>query len=143
MQIVERVDRAKGEAFNTLAEELRVYAQRLGSHEFEERFEAIRQAAPAAVGDFKSEAALGRNELVLRRRGVVDVERNWESFKAKQHIDRVPQHATNRPHVKIGILMIVAVLEVVMNGTFLAKGNMMGLLGGVVEAWSLRPLTLG
>jgi hypothetical protein len=44
--------------------------------------------------------------------------------------------------LKIGILAILFLVEVVINGSFLAKSNAQGLLGGAVQAVSFAALNI-
>jgi hypothetical protein len=135
LMIVERVETAKNDAHNTLSEEMRVYDQRLARLEFEERFSAIRQAAPAAVGEFKAEAMKGRDELHALRRDVLAGERERDIFREKHGIDRLSRHSSGGTlTLKIGVLLLLAIVEIALNGAFLAKGSESGLVGGISEA---------
>ena len=52
-RIIERVEAEKNAAHGLLLDELRTYKERLSSLDFEGRFATIRQAAPAAVSEFR------------------------------------------------------------------------------------------
>jgi hypothetical protein len=68
-QILERIEAHKQDAHSIFLDQTQTYDQRVAALNFEERFAVIQQAAPEAVGDFRAEAALGRDELFgLRRR---------------------------------------------------------------------------
>jgi hypothetical protein len=143
MRIVERVESAKNEAHATLIEELRVFAKRLGGLDFEERFSTIRHAAPAAVGNFRAEAVQGRDELFSKRRHIMEVEKERDEFKRENGITRVARHSQGGSlTLKVGILVVVLVLEILLNGVFLSKGSELGLLGGVVEATTFAALNV-
>ena len=71
-RVVERIESHKQDAHTLYLEHLHTYDQRMTALDFEERFAIIRQAAPEAVGDFRAEAALGRDELFALRRRVVE-----------------------------------------------------------------------
>lgn len=143
MIIVDRVEAAKGEAHSTLAEEMRAYSNRLARLEFLERFSAIRQAAPAAVSDFRAEAMKARDELHSLRRDVLDAEAERDTFRSKHRIQRLARHSTGGTlTLKIGVLLILAIVEIFLNGVFLAKGNELGLLGGVSEAVTFAMLNI-
>ena len=73
-RIIERVEAEKNAAHGVLLDGLRTYKERLTSLDFEGRFGTIRQAAPAAVSEFRSEAAQGRDELHRLRRHLRDLE---------------------------------------------------------------------
>src|ERR1700720_1516290 len=72
--IIERVEAEKNSAHGTLLDEIRTYKERLTGLDFEGRFGAIRQAAPAAVSEFRAEAAQGRDELHSLHRHLRDLE---------------------------------------------------------------------
>jgi hypothetical protein len=67
-RVVEYVEAEKNAAHGVLLDELRTYKERLMALDFEGRFGTIRQAAPAAVSEFRAEAAQGRDELHSLRR---------------------------------------------------------------------------
>ncbi|QRM35447.1 hypothetical protein [Microvirga sp. VF16] len=135
LRVVDRIETHRNSAHDSMSEELRVYDQRLGALDFQERFNTIRTAAPAAVDEFMAEAMQGRNELFVRRRHVWECEVERDDFKATHRIKRVSQQAEGGLLTfKISVLFMLAFIEVVMNGSFLQKGNAGGLIGGIVEA---------
>jgi hypothetical protein len=110
---------------------------------FEERFAVIQQAAPEAVGEFRAEAALGRDELFALRRRLNDSEQEREHFRERNKLKRPARIGTSGKMVlKIGILAVLFVVEVVINGSFLAKSNLQGWLGGAVQAVSFAALNI-
>ena len=118
-------------------EHLHTYDERLIGLNFEERFAVIQQAAPEAVGDFRAEAALGRDELFALRRRLHDSELEREHFRKRHKIVRPARlSSTGKTLLKIGVLAVLFVVEVVINGSFLAKSNEQGLLGGAIQAVS-------
>ena len=95
---------------------------------FEERFATIQQAAPEAVGDFRAEATVGRDELFVLRRRLNENEIERERFRARHRIERPARLASlGKVILKIGVLAILFIIEVVINGSFLAKANLGGL----------------
>jgi hypothetical protein len=80
-RIVERVETEKNAAHGLLLDQLRTYQERLSGLDFEGRFGTIRQAAPAAVTEFRAEAAQGRDELHSLRRHLRDLELEHEEFR--------------------------------------------------------------
>jgi hypothetical protein len=62
-QIIERVEQHKQESHALFLDHNHTYDQRVAALNFEERFAVVQQAAPEAVGDFRAEAGLGRDEL--------------------------------------------------------------------------------
>lgn len=142
-RIIERVESHKQDAHSIYLEHLHTYDDRLTSLNFEERFATIQQAAPEAVGDFRAEAALGRDELFGLRRKVCDTEQERDYFRTRHNLFRPARISTpGKTVLKVGILAILFVLEVVINGSFLAQSSMQGLLGGAVQAVSFAALNI-
>ncbi len=87
-QIIERVEAHKQDGHSIYLDQLHIYDERLTALNFEERFAVIQQAAPEAVGDFRAEAALGRDELFGLRRRLYDSEQERDLFRARHKIAR-------------------------------------------------------
>ena len=89
-----------------------MYAERLAGLEFEERFNTIRNAAPAAVSEFKVEAIQGRDELNKLRRTVKEVEAERNAFRSEHRIKRLSRHSVGANKVlKVGILVFLTLVE--------------------------------
>jgi hypothetical protein len=142
-KIIERIEAHKQDAHSVHLEHLHTYDERLIGLNFEERFAVIQQAAPEAVGDFRAEAALGRDELFALRRRLYDSERERELFRKRNRIARPARLSTpGQTLLKVGVLAVLFVIEVVINGSFLAKSNEQGLLGGAMQAVSFAALNI-
>ena len=143
-RIIERIEADNNTAHGTLLDELRTYKERLTSLDFEGRFATIRQAAPAAVSEFRAEAAQGRDELHSLRRHLRDLETERDEFRRRHHLKRTARWASGgNLSLKIGILLALFVFEVFLNGFFLAKGSELGYLGGAAEAITFALLNVG
>jgi hypothetical protein len=142
--VVERIEAEKNGAHGAFLDEIRTYKERLTALDFEGRFSAIRQAAPAAVTEFRAEAAQGRDELHGLRRHLSELERETEEFRRAHNLKRTARWASGgNLTVKVGILLVLFVFEVFLNGFFLAKGNELGYLGGASEALTFATLNIG
>ena len=142
-RIVERVETEKNAAHGLLLDQLRTYQERLSGLDFEGRFGTIRQAAPAAVTEFRAEAAQGRDELHSLRRHLRDLELEHDEFRRRNRLKRTAHWASGgNLTVKVGILLALFVFEVFLNGFFLSKGNELGYLGGAVEAFTFALLNV-
>ncbi|MGO9360773.1 MAG: hypothetical protein ACLP1D_24390 [Xanthobacteraceae bacterium] len=142
-KIIERIEAHKQDAHSVHLEHLHTYDERLIGLNFEERFAVIQQAAPEAVGDFRAEAALGRDELFGLRRRLHDSELEREHFRKRHKIVRPARlSSTGKTLLKVGVLAVLFVVEVVINGSFLAKSNEQGLLGGAIQAVSFAALNI-
>src|ERR1700758_1653872 len=140
-RVVERIEAHKQDAHTIYLDHLHTYDERITALSFEERFATIQQAAPEAVGDFRAEATVGRDELFVLRRRLNETELERERFRARHRIER-PARLTSpgKTTLKIGVLAILFIIEVVINGSFLAKANLGGLLGGAVQAVTFAAL---
>src|SRR5215475_10928036 len=143
-RIIERVEAEKNAAHGLLLDELRTYKERLSGLDFEGRFATIRQAAPAAVSEFRAEAAQGRDELHSLRRHLRDVEAERDDFRRRHKLRRTARWAAGgNLTLKVGILLCLFVFEVFLNGFFLAKGSELGYVGGAAEALIFALLNIG
>src|SRR5580693_1392305 len=143
-RIVERVEAEKNSAHGVFLDELHLYKERLSGLDFEGRFATIRQAAPAAVSEFRAEAAQGRDELHSLRRHLRDVEAERDDFRRRHRLTRAARWAAGgNLTLKIGILLSLFVFEVFLNGFFLAKGSELGYVGGAAEAFTFALLNIG
>jgi len=143
-RIVERVEAERKAAHGTLLDQLNIYTERLTGLDFEGRFGTIRQAAPAAVSEFRAEAAQGRDELHGLRRHLRDLEFERDEFRRRYRLKRTARWASGgNLTLKVGILVALFVFEVFLNGFFLAKGSDLGYLGGAVEAFTFALVNVG
>jgi len=143
-RIIERIEADNNTAHGTLLDELRTYKERLTSLDFEGRFATIRQAAPAAVSEFRAEAAQGRDELHSLRRHLRDLETERDEFRRRHRLKRTARWASGgNLTLKVGVLLALFVFEVFLNGFFLAKGSELGYLGGAAEAITFALLNVG
>ena len=142
-RVVELIETHKQDAHSIYLEHLHTYDERLTALNFEERFAIIHQAAPESVGEFRAEAALGRDELFSLRRRLRDSEQERDDFRRRHRVVRPARLSSQgKTLLKVGILAILFVIEVIINGNFLAKSNPQGLLGGAVQAVSFAALNI-
>lgn len=143
-RIVERVEAEKKRAHAIVEDEMRTYAERLASLDFEGCFGSLRQTVPACIGEFRAEVAKGLDELHGSRRDLREAEAELDAFKRRHRLERAaitPSPA--KTALKIAVLCAVFLIEAVLNGSFLAKGSEQGLLGGFTEAVSFAFLNVG
>src|ERR1700758_1414432 len=142
-QVVERIEAHKQDAHTLYLDHLHTYDERVTALSFEERFATIQQAAPEAVGDFRAEATVGRDELFVLRRRLNESEIERERFRARHRIERPARLSSpGKIILKIGVLAILFIIEVVINGSFLARANIGGLLGGAAQAVTFAALNI-
>jgi hypothetical protein len=142
-RIVERIEAERTAAHAAVVDQFRVASERLANLDFEGRFAEIRHAAPAVVSEFKAEAATGRDELHGLRRRLTEHEAEKDAFKARHRLDRTPRPPSPAMQtLKIGLIALLLMIETVLNGSFLAKGSELGLLGGTTEAFAFALLNV-
>src|SRR5246127_4041907 len=142
-QVVERIEAHKQDSYTIYLDHLHTYDERVTALSFEERFATIQQAAPEAVGDFRAEATVGRDELFVLRRRLNETETERERFRARHRIERPARLSSpGKIVLKVGVLAILFIIEVVINGSFLAKANVGGLLGGAAQAVTFAALNI-
>lgn len=141
--IIERIEAHKQHAHSIFLEHLHTYDQRLTALNFEERFATIQQAAPEAVGEFRAEAALGRDELFGLRRRLYECELERDHFRESHQLARPARLSTQAKTIlKIGILAVLFVIEVVVNATFLSPAHPDGWLGAAGQAFAFAFLNI-
>jgi uncharacterized protein YukE len=80
--------------------------------------------------------------FVLRRR-LNETETERERFRARHRIERPARLSSpGKIVLKVGVLAILFIIEVVINGSFLAKANVGGLLGGAAQAVTFAALNI-
>jgi hypothetical protein len=142
-RIVERIESERATAHGTVIDQFRLAAERLANLDFEGRFAEIRHAAPAVVSEFKAEAATGRDELHGLRRRLTEHEAEKAAFKARHRLERTPRPPSpGMQTLKLGLVALLLMIETVLNGSFLAKGSELGLLGGATEAFAFAFLNV-
>lgn len=142
-RIIERLESHKQDAHGIFQQHLETYDDRTAALDFEGRFSVIQQAAPQAVGEFTAEAALGRDVLYALRRRLYESENERDEFRKRQRLTR-PAHESNmgKLTLKAGVLAVLFVLEVAINGGFLARSSTGGYLGGLIQAVSFAALNI-
>jgi hypothetical protein len=142
-QIIERVEAHKQDSHTVYLDYLHTNDERVTALSFEELFATVQQTAPEAVGDFEAEATVGRDELFALRRRLNESELEREEFRKRHRLQR-PARLANLGKIilKIGLLAVLFVIEVAINGGFLSKANESGYLGGAVQAVTFAALNI-
>ena len=143
VRIVERVEAARSIAHGTLLDQRNLHDERLANLDFESRFADIRQAASEAISEMRASAALGRDELNRTRRDLAFKENERDTFRSSNGLTRAARISSGGAKIlKLGLLMVLVLIELFINGSFLAKGNEAGLFGGIIEAMAFAALNV-
>ena len=144
LTIIERIDREKKTAIQSIEDEVQAFSERLTNLDFDGQFVMIKQANATTVTDYIAEVELGLDELHGLRRALAEAEHERTSFKKDHKIDRAPRtQSTAIKILKIMFLCVCVISETVFNGSFLAAGSEQGLIGGVTVAAGFSFLNIG
>ncbi|TBB57032.1 hypothetical protein ELH42_37800 [Rhizobium ruizarguesonis] len=143
-RIAGRVEQEKAASYQILEDQFQTFEGRLRNLDFEGQFGLIRQANASSLSDFKAEIASGVDELHGLRRDLKIAEDEMTSFKRDHRLDRAAKvPSAGATSVKVALLVVLVLIEVVMNGNFLAKGSEQGIVGGITEAIVFAVLNIG
>lgn len=144
-QIQERIEAAKSTANEAAENQILTYNERISNLDFEGHFSELRQAGPLAISDIQAQIQRGLNEMNIRRRKLLDVEKDFSYFRKHNGLEyRTAKLTTSTgTFLRFLIILIMVVIETYFNGTYLAKGSSQGLIGGVIEAASFAILNIG
>jgi hypothetical protein len=105
---------------------------------------AIEAAGESALADFKVQTIDDLNHLYNARRQVEGREREFDSFRKKHKISRLPKLVQSRQRVVRWLFLAIFVIsESTVNGLFFAKGSETGIIGGVLQAFVLSLFNVG
>ena len=143
-RIVARVEDEKKSSYQTLVDQFNLFSERIRSLDFEGQFSMIRQANASTFSEFKAAASEGVDLLHGLRRDLKVAEDEMDGFRKRHKLDRAAK-VSSRAHTgfKVALIIFLLLLETVLNGSFLAKGNEQGILGGVTEAITFAVINIG
>jgi hypothetical protein len=128
-------------AYTIVDARLRALGERLHAASAELAVTELKATADKACAELALVGAKGQNELfeVQRRVGALDLE--YRQFRHKHNLTREPDYPESRI-LHYGLLAMMLLLETVMNGFMLARGDEAGRLGGLTNALVLAALNL-
>jgi hypothetical protein len=132
-EVVNEIENEAKIQYTNYLDNQKVYADRAGDVAIQSLAVRLGTSADDAVTDFQRHTHNGTGELYSRKREVIQTERELNRFKERHGLRR-PARNYGKRLVKIGFLLIILVVESLLNGSFLAKGSVFGLVGGVFEA---------
>lgn len=143
-QIVAKIEEERKTSYQVVEDQFHTFSDRLRSLDFDGQFGLIRQANYTSISDFKAEVTVGEDELHGLRRDLKVAEDELDAFKETHGLRRAAKVA--KPAMtffKITLVVLLLLVETVLNGSFLAKGNEQGLVGGVTQAFTFALLNIG
>jgi hypothetical protein len=131
--IVTVIEREKNNAYNRYLDNQKAYNDRLKALGLSTRLVEIRALVMDAIAQFNSSTHDGVDQLHREREKLVDRERELRLFKERHRLDYSSRHPRSIV-LNVGILLVLALIEGFLNGTFLSQGDEFGLLGGFFQA---------
>ncbi|TPI62525.1 nicotinamide mononucleotide transporter [Mesorhizobium sp. B3-1-3] len=142
--VVERVQDEKKAAHQTLEDQLHLLSGRIANLGFEEQFGLLQQITTSSLSDFKGEIAVGLDTLHARRTDLHEATKELIDFRKKHRLERVARLQKGTSHfLRVALLVFLFLFETYVNGSFLAKGNDQGFLGGATEAFAFSFVNIG
>jgi hypothetical protein len=142
--VVAWIETEKKSSHQVLEDQFQTFDSRLRNLDFEGQFGLIRQANASSISDFKAEVASGVDELHGLRRKLKTAEDELVDFKSRHKLQRAAKISSKAAWgFKVALIVFLILIEMVMNGSFLAKGSEQGVVGGVTEAAAFAFLNIG
>ena len=140
-RIITTIESEKRLAYETFRAHLKTYGDRLASLGFQTRFTQALATADGALSDLKAKVHIGVDILFQLRRDLVHIEDDLARFRHEHHLQRLPRYPPSRLW-RWGVILLLFGLEGGLNGTFLARGHELGLLGGISEALAIAAINI-
>ena len=144
-QISERIDAARVKANEIAENQIQTYSDRISNLDFEGHFSQLRQVGPLVINEIQTETQNSLNEMNIRRKKYLDIENEYKHFRSTNGLDNRTAKLTSPAHnfVRVLILVLMIAVETVLNGSFLAKNNAAGILGGSLDAFTFAFINIG
>jgi hypothetical protein len=101
----------------------------------------IHDIAQGTISKFGNLTQIGVDRLIPARKEVVETEAELLRFRVRHRLERPPIRQGQKS-LKVGILLLILLLEATLNGKFLSAGSQLGLLGGVFDATILAAINV-
>lgn len=144
-QISERIDAARVKASEIAENQMQTYSERISNLDFEGHFSELRQVGPLVINEIQTETQKSLNKMNIRRKKYLDIENEYKHFRATNGLENRTAKLSSQAHnaVRVLILVIMIAVETILNGSFLAKNNAAGILGGSLDAFTFAFINIG
>jgi len=132
-KIISRLEALKNQSYETYIENRGAYAATLRSMVSRPLQARVLTAPADARSEFDKAIREGRDELHSIQNLVIDVSKEFEAFRKKNHIDRTPDYPDSR-FFYWGVIALLVLVEAAANTFFFAQGSDFGIVGGFVLA---------
>lgn len=136
-QISERLEAAKTKANEIAENQIQTYSDRISNLDFEGHFAELRQVGPIVINEIQTTTDLGLNNMNTRRKKLLDIEKEYVHFRKINGLEYRTAKMSSSIENNIRILLIILMVlgETILNGSYLAKSNVSGVFGGIMEAF--------
>jgi hypothetical protein len=131
--IVLFVNEERSRATSSFHSQIATYDQRIASLKLEQYAGEVTAAVREAVGEFSAKVSLGRDDLTVSRRGVVEQQNYLEFFRTESKLRRPAEYPSSKLW-RWSLIVLMVLVESILNGYFFGKASDFGLLGGVLQA---------
>lgn len=140
--IIAEIEAEKNLAFNKYLDHQRTYGERARALGFQSLLVAIGTTTVRAEAEFAARTHDGQDHLHRQRERVLQVSKELAVFRHENRITWGSRRPSSR-FLHFSVLLMVLAVEALLNGSFLAKGNELGLLGGIFQAIVIAILNVG
>ena len=140
--VVTQIEIEKQTCLDLVLGHLRTYKDRIAALGFEQKMFEFDMTARTALSDFKARVHQGHDELFQLRRDVGRIEIELERFRQQNRLERMA-HYPDAHLWHWGVIAVIVLVESVLNGIFLARGDELGLIGGVTQALVIALINVG
>jgi hypothetical protein len=132
-RIITTIESEKRLAHDKLVDHLKTYGDRIASLAFQSKCTQALVRADSAISNFRAHVHTGADRLFQLRRDLIQMGDEIAQFRREHGLQRLPRYPQSRL-LQWGVIVVLFVLEGLLNGTFLARGHELGLVGGISEA---------
>jgi hypothetical protein len=136
LDVIADIGSERDRCVQELAGQLRAIQGALAQIDTHMNIAEVRQHTATAEADFRAIAHSVATEVAASRGRARDARLEFEKFRGSHRLDRPPRDVTARNRIWLW-LAPVTLLEVVLNGLFLAPGSDQGIVGGMALALGL------
>ena len=132
-RVTAEIDREAKAAYEAYAAHSAAYSDRISGLGIANIVASLGASAQSVRVDLDAQIQHGRDALFELAEAVTGTRGELQAFQRTHELDRRSRHpVSRRKHAALALLLVL--VEAPLNGTFLAAGNVMGLLGGVSQA---------
>lgn len=141
--IVTLIENEQQLSLDKLLGHIHTYIDRIAALGFEQKMFEFTNTAKTALSDFKSRVHQGHDELFQLRRDVMHIETELVAFCQQHQLMERMAHYPDSSLWHWSIIMLILLIESILNGSFLARGHELGLIGGITQALVIAMLNVG